>query len=663
MKNKVEAQPRKVNKKNHVVEPLYDVDVKHSLLKANPELICATCKKSMFDGVHDMCLLDFVENVNSHAKSAKKHKKYNIWKPMGHVFTEVGLKWKSTGRTFTIVGNSCPLTRITSANVLPPKKTTSHSVETQKPELKVYIRKPKNVKNVDITSSSSLVMIGCLDCSLVSGLRMFKTYDREPLSAYELFVSPVQEAVASRAAVLAKSPVSTFIDQDAPSTNKVLLIKLKWIYKVKTDEFGWVLKNKARLVAQGFRKQEGIDFEESFASIARIEAILIFVANAAHMNMTIFQMDVKTLFLNGKLKEEVKNGILELYFVRMEYQLADIFTKPLPKERFNFLIEKLGMRSMYLEMLKRLSEEEDEEIIQICPKIPGQEFEDLPLEHDILSFIRNTRHSGDIIYLTDKDFLFQIENKEAKKTNKMSYPRFTKIIINYFMSKDQSISKRNKMFCHTARDDTMFTSMRCISRHEKPQVFGTILPKVLTNQAMLESKAYKAYYAFASGEKTPKPKYVQKKDDSITSPKQKPVQATKCTGLKTKAKVSKSDKKKQPTKMPKAKGIAVSSETSGTDEGNGTIPRVLDVPIYDSKSDKESWGDSDEEDDDEDDFEDNADNNDDDSNDNDDSDDERTKSDRDEILGPNKTNEEHSEKEEEYDDEFNIKKDEKMDEE
>ncbi|GKD26185.1 hypothetical protein Tco_1232399 [Tanacetum coccineum] len=54
------------------------------------------------------------------------------------------------------------------------------------------------------------------------------------------------------------------------------------------------------------------------------------------------------------------NGIVELYFVRMEYQLADIFTKPLPRERFNFLIEKLGKRSMSSEMLKRLTEEEDE---------------------------------------------------------------------------------------------------------------------------------------------------------------------------------------------------------------------------------------------------------------------------------------------------------------
>ncbi|GJZ02694.1 retrovirus-related pol polyprotein from transposon TNT 1-94 [Tanacetum coccineum] len=73
-----------------------------------------------------------------------------------------------------------------------------------------------------------------------------------------------------------------------PCLDKVMLIKLKWIYKVKTDEFGRVLKNKARLVAQGFRQDEGIDLEESFAPVARIKAIRIFVANAANKNMTIF---------------------------------------------------------------------------------------------------------------------------------------------------------------------------------------------------------------------------------------------------------------------------------------------------------------------------------------------------------------------------------------
>nr|GEY33573.1 hypothetical protein [Tanacetum cinerariifolium] len=344
-----------------------------------------------------------------------------------------------------------------------------------------------------------------------------------------------------------------------PQPDCVMIITLKWIYKVKLDEYGNVLKNKARLVAKGYRQEEGIDFEESFAPVARIEAIRIFIANAVSKNMTVYQMDVKTAFLNGELKEEVyvsqpegfvdpdhpthvyhlkkalyglkqalwawydtllrfliynnfskgavdptlftrktgkhillvqiyvddiifaltdptdclqvsqspegifinqskvaleilkkfgmdscdavktpmvdrlkldedpsgilvdqthfrsmvgslmyltasrsdlvfavcmcaswsskkqkstaissieaeyialsgccaqillvENGIVELYFVRTKYQLADIFTKPLPQERFNFLIEKLGMRSMSSETLKRLTEEENE---------------------------------------------------------------------------------------------------------------------------------------------------------------------------------------------------------------------------------------------------------------------------------------------------------------
>ncbi|GKB57953.1 retrovirus-related pol polyprotein from transposon TNT 1-94 [Tanacetum coccineum] len=84
-----------------------------------------------------------------------------------------------------------------------------------------------------------------------------------------------------------------------------MIIALKYIYKVNLDEYGDVLKNKARLVANGYRQEEGIDFEESFASVARIEAIRIFIANATSKNVTIYQMYVKTVFLNGELKEEV----------------------------------------------------------------------------------------------------------------------------------------------------------------------------------------------------------------------------------------------------------------------------------------------------------------------------------------------------------------------
>nr|GEV43012.1 retrovirus-related Pol polyprotein from transposon TNT 1-94 [Tanacetum cinerariifolium] len=232
-----------------------------------------------------------------------------------------------------------------------------------------------------------------------------------------------------------------------PPPDCAMIIALKWIYKVKLDEYGDVLKNKERLVAKGYSQEKGTDFEESFTPVARLEAIRIFIANAAGKNMTVYQMYMKTAFLNGELKEEaprawydtlsrsllangfsmgivdptlfirktayadtdhagcqdtqrstsgsaqflgdkllswsskkqtstsissieaeyiaiaialccnnvqhsrskhidirnhfireqVKNGVVELYFMRTEYQLADIFTKALPKERFEFI--------------------------------------------------------------------------------------------------------------------------------------------------------------------------------------------------------------------------------------------------------------------------------------------------------------------------------------
>ncbi|GJY99000.1 reverse transcriptase domain-containing protein [Tanacetum coccineum] len=90
-----------------------------------------------------------------------------------------------------------------------------------------------------------------------------------------------------------------------PCLNRVMIITLKWIYKVKLDELGGVLKNKAWLVARGYRQEEGIDFEESFAPVAQLEAMRIFIAFDAHMNMIVYQIDVKTTFLNIILREEV----------------------------------------------------------------------------------------------------------------------------------------------------------------------------------------------------------------------------------------------------------------------------------------------------------------------------------------------------------------------
>ncbi|GJS40834.1 hypothetical protein Tco_0565877 [Tanacetum coccineum] len=302
------------------------------------------------------------------------------------------------------------------------------------------------------------------------------------------------------------------------------------------------------------------------------------------------------------------------------------------------------------------------EILNICPKIPGQEFDKPPSEEETLSFIRELGHSGEIKYITDvivdhlhqpwrnfvslinkclcgKDLAYQIDNKDSKKQDKMFYPRFTKIIIHHFLEKDKSISMRNGTFMHTARDNILLETMIFVSRHKDTQIYGVILPKEMTNQAMLDSIAYKTYYAIASGAEPPKSKKSQKKSDSAISSKEslskkklakamKDIPSTKKPTTKPKP-----TKKKAPVKADRGKSLNVLSEValsqaaqlnevtkpskkdfhishasgsgdgtdfqsgvpgeqqrkiSSTDEGSGAKLGVPDIPKYDFESDKES---------------------------------------------------------------------------
>nr|GFC58237.1 hypothetical protein [Tanacetum cinerariifolium] len=160
------------------------------------------------------------------------------------------------------------------------------------------------------------------------------------------------------------------------------------------------------------------------------------------------------------------------------------------------------------------------EIMHICPRLPCQTFDDLPFEEEILEFLRFLGNSEEIRKLTDvninklhqpwrsfaavinkclgekstgydslrlsqaqilwgmyhkknvdfayllwEDFVYQVENKDAKKSNEMYYPRFTKVIIHYFMTNDPLIPRRNKVNWHYVRDDQMFTTIKLVSRH------------------------------------------------------------------------------------------------------------------------------------------------------------------------------------------------------
>ncbi|GJT15941.1 retrovirus-related pol polyprotein from transposon TNT 1-94 [Tanacetum coccineum] len=143
------------------------------------------------------------------------------------------------------------------------------------------------------------------------------------------------------------------------------IIVVKWIWKNKTNAKNKVIRNKSRLVAKGYRKEEGIDFEESFAPVARLEAVRIFVAYAAHKNFRIFQMDVITAFLNEPLKEEVfvrqPDGFVDPEFPNHVYRLKKAIyglkqaprawsTKPVFAKRFEMLMKDNFEMSMIGEM-------------------------------------------------------------------------------------------------------------------------------------------------------------------------------------------------------------------------------------------------------------------------------------------------------------------------
>nr|GEU29604.1 retrovirus-related Pol polyprotein from transposon TNT 1-94 [Tanacetum cinerariifolium] len=161
-------------------------------------------------------------------------------------------------------------------------------------DIRIYAGYAPSMKGTGLTPN--LLMPGYISSGLVPNPVPTTPYILPTNKKLEILFQPMFDEYLEQPRV--KRPVWELV----PQPDCVMIIALKWIYKVKLDEYGDVLKNKARLVAKGYRQEEGIDFEESFAPVARIEAIRIFIANAASKNMSIYQMDVKMAFLNGELK-------------------------------------------------------------------------------------------------------------------------------------------------------------------------------------------------------------------------------------------------------------------------------------------------------------------------------------------------------------------------
>nr|GFA00571.1 hypothetical protein [Tanacetum cinerariifolium] len=202
----------------------------------------------------------------------------------------------------------------------------------------------------------------------------------------------------------------------------------------------------------------------------------------------------------------------------------------------------------------------------------------------------------DYAFLIWEDLVYQLEHKNQKKSNEMYYPRFTKVIIHHFMTKNPSIPRRNIVNWHYVRDDILFSTIKVVSRHQNTQQYGAILPIELTTEDIRNTKAYKEYYACATGEATPKPKASarKKKRLSAAAKGKQPARATSHTDP---SDVEQTEAEQLKIVLSKSRHETHISQQGGSsiDEGTGSIPGVPDVPSDDSEEEI-SWNSFDDED-------------------------------------------------------------------
>nr|GEV15071.1 hypothetical protein [Tanacetum cinerariifolium] len=400
--------------------------------------------------------------------------------------------------------------------------------------------------------------------------------------------------------------------------DKVLLIKLKWIYKVKTEEFGG--------------------------------AIRIFVANAAHKYMTIYQMDVKTAFLNGELKQKVyvsqSKGFVDqdnpshvcklkkaLYCLKQAprawYDMLSsflisqhfskgavdptLFTQQVgndlllyqakPTETHLQAVQRIfrylkGTINMGLWNRFKLTLEIFRDIFKISPRVQGQDFDALPTDEEIMSFLRELGHTREINSLNDvvvnqmhqtwRTFAALINRSLSRKTtdpikkqDKTYYSRFTKVHSIFPYSRQDSLLG-NKIGMHTSKDDYLINTLRFVSIKEATHIYGVVLPESLTSPEIKESKAYKTYLV-SSEEPTKKSKRVKRSAKKSTKAPTKGVVVRETLEMPSSKKKEKSLRdfhKTYPSSsgnVTKTAPSAAKIKHSVTNKGTGVKPGVFDV--------------------------------------------------------------------------------------
>ncbi|GJX15054.1 retrovirus-related pol polyprotein from transposon TNT 1-94, partial [Tanacetum coccineum] len=337
--------------------PLVDHSRNSSSFSDSKLFVCSTCQKCIFNANHDDCITKFLKEVNSRAKVQSLKSKNNI-KPAKRISNVNKLKrWISKGYRFSPnksstvhekpkTPRSCQTWKPTGRNFktaglrwIPTDNTSGHAPQRKercmlqcalslKEEKSSYLQAVLSTTSIfpDLVISVDTPLSITIDQYAPSMSHSPSSSDIQPPFSHQgvaagptiednLFAQVDTGPFENKFAPELSYVESSSGDVSAAESNQVTqphehLRKWSKDYPieniiVKLDKYGDVLKNKARLVAKGYRQEEGIDFEESFTPVARIEAIRIFIANVASKNMTIYQMDVKTAFLNGELNEEV----------------------------------------------------------------------------------------------------------------------------------------------------------------------------------------------------------------------------------------------------------------------------------------------------------------------------------------------------------------------
>nr|GFB23513.1 hypothetical protein [Tanacetum cinerariifolium] len=200
------------------------------------------------------------------------------------------------------------------------------------------------------------------------------------------------------------------------------------------------------------------------------------------------------------------------------------------------------------------------EMLHISPRIPSQSFVELPSEEEILEFLRNLGHSDEIRYLTDVNVnkLYQPWRSFASVINKCLTGKRSgidsfrlsqaQILWGFYHRINPSIPRRNRINWHYVRDDVLFSTIKVVSRHQTTQQYGAILPIELTTDDIKNSKAYKEYYACATGEAAPKPKASARKKKGDSASSTTPPTPTPTTTVVAAPRLSAAAKGKQPAR-------------------------------------------------------------------------------------------------------------------